>query len=513
MKIITSIARILVGLLFMFSGLIKSNDPKGTAIKFNEYFNVFANEFYIQPITITQKISDNIDKDTQWQIPISLDKNNLNISINQSAPKVVVYEEDGVFDSVLTFDLFVLADNQQIYYQSCYAEDTLDPIKLNVSVLDGKKPLFEKQLSLTSLTKYEISETIDLKPYQVKQGFWYGFFRALRPFAIYLSIFMCVLEVVLGFAILIGWKPNLTSWLLLGIIIFFTFLTWYSAYFNKVTDCGCFGDFIKLEPWTSFWKDIFLLVFIGFLFFRRKKIIPLFSPLFGWNAVLIILISTSVFTIYANMYLPAWDFLPFKMGNNINSLLKRPANERVRDSVESIMVYEKDGKQQEFTLKNFPKTDDWKFIETRTKILAPAWKSAVHGFEFSSRTETNNENIKDSLLFSKNYVVLIVSPDLEKSSDFSWNKIAKLYEGCRKQNISFYAVSANAFNVADAFQKQKNLPFYFNTGDETLLKTMMRSNPGVMLWKNGVIINKWSCRSVPQIDKIVKIVARKKNKN
>lgn len=510
MKLMTSISRIIVGLLFMFSGFIKSNDPKGTGIKLSQYFDVFAQEFYQEQDVLTFKLTDNIETDTTWQYTIDETSDQLNVQLNQSETKMMGYDnEEGGIDSFLVFDLFVTINNQIVYQEACFAGDSAEAINISLNVKNKNNVLFNQDLSCTNITKHEIEKNIQLKSFYKTQSVWYDFFRALRPYSIYFAIIMVILEVVLGFAILIGWKPKIMSWLILLMVLFFSFLTWYSAYYNKVTDCGCFGDFLKLEPWTSFWKDIILLFFISFIFFRRNKIIPLFSPLFSWNAFLIVLVSSSVFTIYCNMYLPAWDFLPYKIGNNLNELMKRPANARERDSVVSFFVYERAGKQEKFNLNNIPKSDDWKYVSTENIIIENAWKSEVHGFTFDTRAEINNQNITDSLLNSNNYVILIVSSGLDKSYEASWKKINTLALEAKKQNIPFYAVTSNSIDVADAFMKKNNLSFYFNNGDETLLKTMLRSNPGVMLWKKGVIVDKWSCRSIPKIDKIVKIISKK----
>jgi uncharacterized membrane protein YphA (DoxX/SURF4 family) len=513
MKILTSICRILVGLLFIFSGVIKSNDPKGTAIKLNEYFDVFAKDVQVEQDSILYSITDNLETNEQSSFSLMPSDSIKTIEIVQSGIRKIYYEDEETQDSFLGSDVYVLANNQIIYEAEYILEDTTEPILFNVNIKTGSKEvLLDKKLQLSLNTKHEIKEILPLYKYVKQESVWVGFYRGLRPYAIHFSIIMCILEIVFGFGILIGWKPKLISWLTLLMILFFTFLTWYSAYFNKVTDCGCFGDFIKLEPWTSFYKDIVLLVLILVIFARRNKIVPLFSKLFGWNAMLVVVISSSVFAIYSNMYLPAWDFLPYKIGNNVKKLMIRPLSARAVDSIETKLLYEKNGKVDTFGIMDYPRTEDWKYVNTINKIIAPAWKSSVHGFEFSTRSEINNENIKDTLLNSRTYTILLVSTHLDKSYEKSWAKIKALVNGLKTQNVHFYAVTATSLDNADAFRTEMQLPFYFNNSDETLLKTVVRSNPGVMLWKEGVVIDKWSCRSIPSIDKIVKIISKKKDK-
>ena len=190
----------------------------------------------------------------------------------------------------------------------------------------------------------------------------------------------------------------------------------------------------------------------------------------------------------------------------------RPVGARAVDSIETKLLYEKNGKVDTFGIMDYPRTEDWKYVNTINKVIAPAWKSSVHGFEFSSRSEINNENIKDTLLNSSRYTILLVSTHLDKSYEKSWAKIKALANGLKTQNVHFYAVTATSLDNADAFRTEMQLPFYFVNSDETLLKTVVRSNPGIMLWKEGVVIDKWSCRSIPSIDKIVKIISKNKEK-
>lgn len=512
-KIITSFSRIIVGVLFIFSGIIKSNDPKGTAIKLNEYFDVFAKDFQVEQDSILYSITDNLETNEKVSYSLMPSDSIRTIEIVQSGIRKIYYEDEEISDSFLGSDVYVLANNQIIYEAEYILEDTSEPILFNVNIKTGSNQiLLDKKLQLSLNTKHEIKEILPLYKFVKQESVWVGFFRGLRPFAIYFSIIMCVLEIVFGFGILIGWKPKLILWLTLLMILFFTFLTWYSAYYNKVTDCGCFGDFLKLEPWTSFYKDIVLLILILIIFVRKNKIVPLFSKLFGWNAMLLVVVSSSIFAIYSNRYLPAWDFLPYKIGNNVKQLMLPPPGARLMDSIQTQLLYEKNGKIDTFNIQNYPKTDDWKYVNTINTILAPAWKSTVHGFEFSTRPEINNENIKDTLLFSKKHTVLLVSTHLDKSFNKSWAKIKTLVEGLKNQDVHFYAVTATSLDNADIFRTEMQLPFYFNNSDETLLKTVVRSNPGIMLWRDGVVVDKWSCRSIPSIDKIVKIISKKKSK-
>jgi len=160
-------------------------------------------------------------------------------------------------------------------------------------------------------TQYKLEEYFEV--FATDLPAFHDFFMALVPLALYFSVFLCTAEVVLGIALLVAYKPRTISWLLLAIIVFFTFLTFYSAYFNKVTDCGCFGAAIKLTPWTSFGKDIFLLILILVIVYYRKK----FK---SYPTGIIVVISTLVslgVAVYALRHLPIVDLLPYRVGASI----------------------------------------------------------------------------------------------------------------------------------------------------------------------------------------------------
>jgi uncharacterized membrane protein YphA (DoxX/SURF4 family) len=507
MKVITSIARILVGGLFIFSGFIKSNDPKGTGYKFNEYFNVFASSFEAEQDTINFEVNcADYEIHEFYNYSLGANETSLKMEMNQSKIYKTKYDEDP--DSVSGSDIHVVKNGGDMYSYFFELDSTLESPKMTLKVyLSGSKKdiLLEITLEFTAFTKHEFEKEIDLKPYVHKNGFFYNFFKSLIPFSLILAIVMCILEIVLGFAILIGWQPKIMTWLILGMIVFFTFLTWYSAYYNKVTDCGCFGDFLKLEPWTSFYKDVVLLVLILIIFIRRKHIVPLFSPLFNINAMIVVILASSTFAIYCNMFLPAWDFLPYKAGNNIRDLMTPPKGALLMDSTESVLIYKKGDQYDSLVFPNMPKDTSWKYVNRIDRVLKEGWKSPIHDFDFSLANE-DGFNLNDTLLHSKGYHIMIVSTHFEKSNQKAWEKVKQLAIDAKASGIGFYAVTASPLESADVFCNEKQLPFKFRSADETLLKTIVRSNPGVILWHDGTVMDKWSFRSIPSIKKIKKFM-------
>jgi uncharacterized membrane protein YphA (DoxX/SURF4 family) len=506
MKITTSIARILVGVLFMFSGIIKSNDPKGTGIKFNEYFDVFASSLQEEQDTFKLSISDNYGTAEQYDYAFTQVDSFKSIEINQSIPRNEVFEGN---DTVYGSEFFVVLNGTILYNAFYPLSDSTENPMISVNATTGpNKSLLSKSIELSLSSKHEFAEKIAVHEMVKHDSFLVGFFKGLKEYSLILAIIMCVLEVVLGFAILIGWQPKIMSWAILSVIVFFTFLTWYSAYYNKVTDCGCFGDFIVLEPWTSFTKDVILLVLILFIFYRRKHIIALFSPLFSINAMIVVTLGSSIFAIYCNMFLPAWDFLPYKSGNNIRKMMEVPKGERAIDSSVNVLLYEKDGQIDSFIFPDYPKGKEWKYVDRIDKVIVPAWKSQIHDFGVTQRSELDI-NINDSLLYGKGYYVLIVVDNFDKMHMEAWPYIKTMANEAKKKGIQVYAVTASSLELADEFTTQMELPFRFNNADATLLKTIVRSNPGIMYWHDGIIIDKWSCRSIPSIKKLNKLKNKK----
>jgi len=511
MKILTNIARVLVGCLFIFSGIIKNNDPKGTGIKLNEYFDVFAAATQVKQDSLYITINDNLGNKESLVSVLTTFDSVTNLECNQSAVgktyELNTTDSSNSRDSVLSSDFFVVYQGNSIFNKKYTFNGKYNTI--NVLVLAGKDSiLFKKSFALNANTKFESNTSLPVFKFVKKESMWVGFFRGLRPYSVLFAIIMCVLEVTLGFAVLIGWKPKLTIGLTIILIVFFSFLTFYSAYYNKVTDCGCFGDFIKLKPWTSFGKDIILLVLLLFLYYRRNYIVPFFSKLFSWNAVTLVTLGLTAFAVYCNSYLPVWDFLPYEVGNNIKTMMTAPAGQRQNDSIQMVFVYEKGGVKKDFMLSALPKSEDgWKYLDRKDSIIIKGWKSKIHDFDFSKR-EDSDIKIKDSLLNGSGYQLLIISGFVEKGYEDAWAEIKTLATDAKAKGIQVYGATSSSLADADVFAVQQQLPFKFNTADNVLLKTMARSNPMVMLWKDATILGKWSCRSIPDIKKIEKLMSK-----
>lgn len=325
-------------------------------------------------------------------------------------------------------------------------------------------------------------------------------FEGFAHMALPLAILICASEIILGFLLLLGYKRDLTLWLLLAQIIFFTFLTFYSACYNKVTHCGCFGDFIKLKPWDSFWKDIALMVLITLLFAGRENIRELFGPMALSALFLVGLVFAIGFPIYAYRNLPPLDFRPYALGMNIRENMKTPDTYKPA-VIETGFIYEnkQTGKKEHFNTQNYPWQDTlhWKWFATDNVVL----KDAVDAPKITDFTvsDLNGVNVTDSVLSDKNYSFWLVVNELPQTEDNAtlMAKISDFYKLASLDKHKFIALTASGMSEIDAFKHKHNALYDFVTVDNTVLKTMIRSNPGLMLIKDGTVIMNWHYHNFP----------------
>lgn len=366
MRVLFNIARLLVGALFIFSGLIKINDPVGTAIKLEEYFYVFAEDFG---------------------------------------------------------DIFL----------------------------------------------------------------------SLIPYVLPLSVFLCVLEVVLGIALILKYRIKLTTAILTITIIFFTFLTFYSAYYNKVTDCGCFGDAIKLTPWESFTKDVILLVLIlfmaGYLFAGSRRVYNVYKGKTADIIMLVIVLVNVAIAVYAVEHLPFIDFRAYKTGTNI------PAAMQNSEPLQYEYIMEKNGEEERFT--DYPTDPAYKFKEM--VLLNPEAQPTITDYNlWNDSGDFTDESFRGTKL-------VFIMYDTDKSDKESLQGIRRLIPNLPDgvEPVIFTSTSREKFA---AFRREENLyiPHYFS--DATVLKTIIRSNPGIMLMKEGTVLGKWHHNDLPDPKELEELV-------
>lgn len=315
-------------------------------------------------------------------------------------------------------------------------------------------------------------------------------FLSLVPAALFLSIFLSAAEIVLGVALLIRWKLKEVLWLLLAMIVFFTFLTFYSAYFNKVTDCGCFGDAIKLTPWESFTKDIVLLVMIVWLLIYRRHLQPLVQPKVGAIVTALTALISVGIGWYAYEHLPYVDFRAYKIGNNIPALMKPSAPLRYK----YVMV--KDGQEEEF--EDYPMDEAYTFKE----MVAV---NPEDGPKITDFNVWNDEGDFTQEILSGNKLLVIVH-SVEKANRSNIDQISKLVQEAEQQGITPVIITSSGRQEFETFRHEVGLaaPYYF--GDGTVLKTMMRSNPGTMLLQDGTVKGMWHHNDTPEVSELVSLL-------
>lgn len=306
----------------------------------------------------------------------------------------------------------------------------------------------------------------------------------LIPFALVLAIILVVFELVLGIMLLIGYLPKFTMWSLLLMILFFTFLTFYSAYFNKVTDCGCFGDAIPLTPWQSFYKDVILLVLIVFLFIKIKYITPVLAPVSHRWIIFLFFMLSFMFAYYVLMHLPVFDFRAYKVGNNIKEQMEVP-EDAPRALFEYKWKFDQDGEELVITNRGEYPQVDGEFIDVETEQLSEGYVPPVTDFQI----EDDGEDITDEIL-AEDKVLLIIAYDLRKTERDGYKAVKSLSEEALKKGYRVVGLSASGKDERRNLIEKYDLNFDFYQTDETALKAIVRSNPGILTLEQGTITQK-----------------------
>jgi uncharacterized membrane protein YphA (DoxX/SURF4 family) len=315
----------------------------------------------------------------------------------------------------------------------------------------------------------------------------------LNGLALSISIVIPIVEMVLGLMIIMGAKKRFTLWMLMLTILFFAFLTFYTAYYNKVLECGCFGDAIPMTPWASFGKNVVLLFLILLLVAGNKYIKPAFSGFLENGIIAVFTIACLGFSLYCYNYLPVIDFRPYKPGTDIKKDMK---------GVPDVLKYyytlknKKSGATQEFT--QFPPNyqDTWDYVSNRTEVIKKGIDPKIKDFSIvtSSGTDTT-----EAILDNPDYTFLVASLSLSEAnrSPEVVQKLNDLATNCIKNHVGFVCLTASDDNDVQKYIGLYHPPYVFCNTDGTVLKTMIRSNPGLVLIKGGVIIADWHYHSVP----------------
>jgi uncharacterized membrane protein YphA (DoxX/SURF4 family) len=317
-----------------------------------------------------------------------------------------------------------------------------------------------------------------------------------------LAIFLCTAEFITGVSVLTGFRQKTGITGIFILILFFTPLTFILALTNPVSDCGCFGDAIHLTNWQTFGKNVFLLFLILVLFSGRNSGKMIFKPLTEWSILFSAIVLFVCFSLYNLRYLPVIDFLPFKTGTNIPEKMKRPEG-AATDQYTTTFIYEKDGSRKEFTINNYPANDStWKFVEQKSVLVKKGYVTPIHDF---SIINLQNEDITGRVINNRGLTVLMISKKLGEAKPINLENGFKLSTLCNSTGIDFYVLTASGKDETANIQSGVR----FCNSDETTLKTIIRSNPGYVVLKNGVIIGKWSWADISKL----RILLEKETRN
>ena len=306
----------------------------------------------------------------------------------------------------------------------------------------------------------------------------------LMPYALVISLIVVILEVLLGITLLLGYKRNLTVWSLLLMILFFTFLTFYSAYYNKVTDCGCFGDAVKLTPWESFTKDVILLILILVLFKWRRHIKRIFRPYTTRLVVLGGLLFCVFLAYYVLNHLPVLDFRPYKINANIPEGMVVPDN-APKPIFEYAWKFDVAGEEQIIVTNGEYPSVDGEFIGVETEEIQKGYEPPIHDFTLEIAGIDYTEE-----LMAEDNLIMVIAYDLAKTNSMAYPSIKLMTDAAIKKGYRVIGTSASNETLTGPFIDKYDLKFPFYFTDETTLKTIVRSNPGVLILKKGTILQK-----------------------
>jgi uncharacterized membrane protein YphA (DoxX/SURF4 family) len=316
-------------------------------------------------------------------------------------------------------------------------------------------------------------------------------FHYFIPWALEIGMIMIILELALGAAILINYRMKLTTWVLLLLMIFFTFLTFYSAYFNKVTDCGCFGDAIKLTPWESFTKDIVLMVFVLHLFWYRKKYVATLRTREGHVVVGGVALISLFLGIYAIRHLPFIDFRAYRIGKNIP--------QQMLPGEQPIIEYT--------------------FVKNGEEVKSTAYMTEDQGYKYKSSRVLNEEKVKPKITdysvvspegedLTQNTFqgskLLLIMYDINKTSPSNIAAVRDLVKGVEGK-VDCLILTSSTEEQVETFRHEHQLAVPFAFADATVLKTIIRSNPGIALWSDGTVLGNWHYNDTPTVSEILNL--------
>ncbi len=334
--------------------------------------------------------------------------------------------------------------------------------------------------------------------YKIQDYFTAFGFDWMSVLSLPLSFAQSAIEFALGVCILVGVSRRFNSVMILFVMLFMTPLTLYLAITNPVSDCGCFGDAWVITNWQTFYKNIVLLVAAIILVCWHKKITPLFS----YKASSLVTGYVYVFILFLSFYcyrnLPLFDFRPYKIGANIPELMVVPEGAPHDVYGDPVFIYEKDGVKKEFTLENYPKGDStWIFVDQISPLIKKGYVPPIHDFTITTQ---EGDDITDVILSNQSYTFLLISTNFKSADESNVDRINEIYDFCKEFGYDFYCMTASGQEEIERWKENTGAEYPICTTDLVTLKTIIRSNPGLMLIKGGTVLNKWHYRNIPTDD-------------
>jgi len=322
----------------------------------------------------------------------------------------------------------------------------------------------------------------------------------LEFLALPMGIFLSAFEIVLGISLILGYRRKAMFVVLMWFMSFFTLLTLVLALFNPVSDCGCFGDALILTNWETFFKNVVLMVFVLVLYLSRKSNTGSTTVLREWMVIAGLYIFASLFSYWNYRHLPLMDFRPYDVGTVISEEMEIPEGASV-DEYETSLIYRNrmTGGTSTFTMEDYPKdTLKWEFVDSESKLVKKGYEPPIHDFAIM---DPNGYDLVDEILSDEGYSMFMLAYNLEAADKEAlinageWSQL-ELFAS----DFSFYAVTAATSAAVESISEELGLGYQFLAGDEIMLKTIVRSNPGFLLIKNGIILGKWAYRDLPGLE-------------
>ena len=333
-------------------------------------------------------------------------------------------------------------------------------------------------------TQYKIQDYLDALG-------WTDVFPESIPFIA--AALLGMLEFCLGVYLFFGIRRIIAPRAVVAVMAIMTPLTFWLALDNPVSDCGCFGDAVVLTNWETFGKNVVLLAMSLVVLKWRKRIFPLATTRFDWLIALYGFLYIFCMTIYCYRHLPIFDFRPYYVGADIRQGMEIPEGKEPTE-FETRFVLQKDGVEKEFTLENYPDST-WTFVDSRTVVKKKGYEPPIH--DFSMIRYEDGEDITEQVLADEGYTFLLVAHQLEQASDSRIDLINELYDYCLEYGYAFYCLTSSSDEDILKWQEDTGAEYPFCLMDNITLKTMVRSNPGLILLKKGVVIHKWNVVDFP----------------